>query len=108
MNTAGQFPQLGQRLGGLLAGRVDQRRQLGVRPGRPMACPSQHQAQGDQALLRTVVQVPLEPAPLGIAGLDDPRPGRADLVQLSCRRLEPGLLQSQAGPGHCAVRCRGG
>jgi hypothetical protein len=33
-------------------------------------------------LLRAIVQVALQPAPLGIPGLDEPGPGGADLLEL--------------------------
>ena len=72
----------------------------GSAPGRPVARHPERQAQRHQALLRAVMQVTLQPAPLGVTGLDDPRPGRAHLLKLSLDlRLQPGVLQRQARRG---------
>ena len=100
MDPAGQLPQLGQRLPGLLAGRLDQRSQLRVRPGGAVAGHPQGQAQGHQPLLRAVMQVAFQPPSLGVPGLDDPRPGGTDLLQLGVYLgLQPGMLQRHAGRG---------
>ena len=42
----------------------------------------QRHADCEQALLRPVVQVPLGPAALGVAGLHDPGPGGTYLLEL--------------------------
>ena len=73
MDAAGELAQLVQRCGELVArlgrellalGRVAADRALGS---------TQLQRDGDEALLRAVVEVALEPPALGVAGLDDPR-----------------------------------
>jgi hypothetical protein len=93
MDPAGQFPQLGQCLAGFLAGRLDQRLQLRVCRG-AVAGHRQGQAQRHQPLLRAVMQVTLQPAPLGIPGLDDPGPGGTDLFELGLHLgLQAGMLQ---------------
>ena len=51
-----------------------------------------------QPLLRAVVEVALEPAPLGVAGLDDARPRGAQLVELG-ERLGPQRLVLDGEPG---------
>ena len=63
MNAPGQFPQLDQGFLRLLAGRLDQRHEFGIRAGRPAAGQAERQAQGDQALLGAVMQVALQSAP---------------------------------------------
>ena len=83
-----------------LRGRLDQGLKPRVGSGGPVAGHPQRQAQRDQPLLGAVVQVALEPAPLGVAGLDDPRPGGPDLLQLRLHLgLQPGMLQRHAGRG---------
>jgi hypothetical protein len=55
---------------------------------------AQLQRQGEQPLLRAVVQVPLDPPPLGQLGCGDPGPGLADLGELQHDRgAQPGVLQ---------------
>src|SRR5207244_6984739 len=50
----------------------------------------ERQRERDQALLGAVVQVALEPAPLGITGLDDARTRRLELDEAVAQlRLEP-------------------
>ena len=97
VDAAGQLPQLGQRLLRLLAGRLDQRLELGIDPGRAAAGHAERQGQRDQPLLRPVVQVPLESAAFGVSGLHDPGPGRPDQLQLGLDLgLQPGMLQGHA------------
>ena len=97
MDAAGQLAQLGQRLLRLLAGRLDQRLQLGIGPGHPAARHAERQRQRDQPLLRPVVQVALEPAAFGVPGLHDPGPGRPHQLQLRLDLgLQPGVLQGHA------------
>ena len=63
----------------------------------PVAGHPQGQAQGHQPLLCAVVQVAFQPAPLGVPGLDDPCPGRTDLLELGLHLgLQPGVLQGHA------------
>ena len=46
------------------------------------------------------MKVPLEPATFGVAGLDYPRPGRADLAELEeYLRLEALIFQAKADRG---------
>ena len=100
MNATRQFPQLDQGLPRLLGGRFEQRLEFRVGPVGPAARHPERQAQGHQPLLRAVVQIALQAAPRGVAGLDDPRPGGADLLELSFDLgLEPGMLERQAGRG---------
>jgi hypothetical protein len=97
VDAAGQFAQLGQRLLRLLAGRLDQRLQLGIDPGQAAARHAERQGQRDQPLLRPVVQVALEPAAFGVPGLHDPGPGRPHQLQLRLDLgLQPGMLQGHA------------
>ena len=42
----------------------------------------QRDLQGDQPLLRTIVQVTFQPLPLGVSGLDDPLPRRGEFGKL--------------------------
>ncbi len=47
------------------------------------------------------MKVALQPAPLGVTGLDDPRPGGANLLQLGLHLgLQPGMLKGQASGGN--------
>jgi hypothetical protein len=56
--------------------------------------------QGQESLLRAIVEVPLEPAPFGVAGLDDPRPRGAELAELEeYLRLEALMFQAEADRG---------
>jgi hypothetical protein len=98
MDAAGQLAQLGDGLTSLLGGPLQQRRQVRVGPGHLAAGHAQGKDQGHQPLLGTVVQVTLDAPPRGVAGLHDPRPGGAHLLQLGLDfSLEPGMLQSHAG-----------
>ena len=54
--------------------------------------------QRDQPLLRAVVQVAAEPPALGVAGLDQPRAGRAQRLQPRAQLdLEPRVLERERG-----------
>ena len=44
---------------------------------------TQLEGQGDEALLRPVVQVPFQPLPLGLACVDDPGAGAPELFEAS-------------------------
>jgi hypothetical protein len=72
---------------------------LGLRR-RGLARHLQRDLQGDQPLLRTIVQVTFQPLPLGVSGLDDPLPRRGEfgkLGQQPCLRRH--VLNDQAsGP----------
>ena len=54
--------------------------------------------QRDEPLLRTVVEVALEPPALGVAGLDDPRARSLQLLQASAQLdLQAAVLERQRG-----------
>src|SRR5215212_9815330 len=48
--------------------------------------------QGDQLLLRAVVEITLEPPPSGVAGLDQPGTGGAELLELTQGRRSQTLV----------------
>ena len=56
--------------------------------------------QREQPLLGAVVEVALEPAPLGVAGLDDPRARRAQIMELGQHLgLQPFVLEREPDGG---------
>ena len=60
----------------------------------------EREADPEQALLRAVVEVALEPPPLGVAGLDDARAGGAYLGELGAQLgLEARVLEREARGG---------
>ena len=72
VDAARELAQLPERLGELVAGGRDQRlgrRRVAADVGLDQP---ELQGEGDQPLLGAVVQVALEPPPLGVAGRDDP------------------------------------
>jgi hypothetical protein len=74
----------------LVGGLHDGRGVTGLRGQQPQA-----ERQPDQPLLGSVVQVPLELAPLVVAGFDEPDTGSAQLADLGERlRLQPRVLQT--------------
>jgi len=83
VDPARQFAQLAQARLQLVLGLLEQRLELAVAgSARPRG--AQQEREADQPRLRAVVQVALEPSPLGVARLHEPRSGRAQL-------LDPGL-----------------
>ena len=86
MQPARELAQLGQRVIELVGGGPQQRR---LRLGQPLLQHPKLDGERDQPLLRTVVQVALEPPALGHAGLQDPDPRRGQL------RARLGALQRQ-------------
>ena len=97
MYATGQLTQLADGFPGLLAGRRDQRAKRRIGGGGPVAGHGECQGKRDKALLGAVVQVALETAPLGVARLDDARPGGADLLKLRLHLgLQAGMVQGQA------------
>ena len=77
MDPARELAQLGERVGELRAGALQQ--VLGLAVGLGLGDP-QHQRQRDEPLLRAVVEVALEPAALVVAGRDDPGARRRELL----------------------------
>ena len=58
--------------------------------------------QGHEPLLGSVVEVPLDPAALGVPGLDDPRPRGLHLCELGPDlRLQPLVVDGEAGGRGC-------
>ena len=100
LQAAGQLaplPQSGPQVGLRLVEEL-------LRPlrGRPQALPGEPDTQRgrDELLLSAVVQVPLDPAALGVRGGDDAGPGLPHLGQLRAEPvLQPGVVQQQAQPG---------
>ena len=78
MKTPGEVAHLGDRGPQLGRGLVEQRRGGARRLAREV----EPHRQGDEPLLRSVVEVALHPTALGIGRLDDPLPRRADLLEL--------------------------
>ena len=80
MDPARELAQLGQRVVEVLARRrelVARGRRIGGDPG---VDEPQLEGEGDEPLLRAVVEVALEALALGVADLDEPRPRRGELV----------------------------
>jgi hypothetical protein len=70
----------------------------GPRPERLFLENSDGERQGHEPLLGSVVEVAFEPVALGVAGLDDPRPGSLHLCGLGADlRLQPLVVDGQAG-----------
>ena len=97
MEAAGELAQLGERKGELVAG-GRQGRARGRRIGVELRLREpQGQRERDQALLRTVVEVALEAAPLDVTGGDDPGSRRGELlepgVKLAVQTMDLRLLQ---------------
>ena len=92
MDAAGQLAQLLDGELRLLAGLGDQPRGprrvlLELRLGE-----AERDGDGDHALLRAIVQVPLDPAPLGVGGVDDPLLRGAQPVHALPEHARPPLL----------------
>ena len=69
---------------------VDELEELGAAGLRGAAARElQHQRGGDEALLRSVVEISLQPPAGGVGRLDDARPGRPHLTRLRRLRLLP-------------------
>ena len=97
VDAVGQFPELTET--GLHVGQrvLQQEPGLVVRFGRGVRVrQSDVIGQGQEPLLRAIVEIPLEQASFRVAGLDYPRPGRADLAELEQHlRLEPLVFQAE-------------
>ena len=72
-----------------------------ARVGRERAlCEGERQRERHEPLLRAVVEVALEPPTLGVGGLDEPRPGRAQLLEARAQlRLQALVLEREPGGG---------
>ena len=81
----GEVAQLDERRGGLLPGRRQHRGETRITGCGGVGPASAARRAGEQSLLCAVVEVPLELAPGGVGGLDDPRAGRAQVRQLGER-----------------------
>jgi hypothetical protein len=118
MDPTSELTELLEPEGQLVARLRDQRRS-GRRVFRQLRLgDAQPEREGDQALLRAVVEVPLEPAPLGVSRLDDACPRRRQLLaglgvrerdRDKARELLQPLLDAGWKPAVAvAVRDRGG
>ena len=65
------------------------------------------QREGDEALLGAVVEVALESPPLGVGGVDDPRPRVSGLLELGAQLGEEPLVveRETGGAGDCVEQC---
>ena len=100
MQATGEASELGQ--GGLqLSRRVgDGRRDLGVSVRGPDSGRLQEEGDGHELLLRAVVDVALDPPPLGVAGGHDSRSGLSDLLELGADvGGEPLVLEGESRSG---------
>ena len=99
--TAGCRPrtaaQLRERLLGLVVGLLDgparRRRSVGGQGG---ASHPEVEREGGETLLGAVVEVPLDAAPLGVRGVDDPRAGLLEGGDARRELLSPGLAEHRA------------
>ncbi len=82
MDPARQRAELSQPVLELVARLVEDSRQLGVGIGPTVRTP-EREAKRHEPLLRSIVEVALEPSPFLVRRLDDPRPRRPDLLELS-------------------------
>jgi hypothetical protein len=104
VQALGQLPELGQRLLEFLCRVAQGRGQFRVAAG-PGLGQAQRERQRQQALLRAVVQVPLDPLAFHVAGAQDPRPRGPDFLQLRPDLgLQPGLVDGQPRRGHSGLQ----
>ena len=107
VDPAGQVADVLESLGDLLLDLAEHlRRPFGVLLEQPSREAGLY-GQGDQLLLRAVVDIALEPAPFGVLGSDDALPGGLELVEPLQQLLgQPDVAQDQPGPatrGHGQV-----
>ena len=99
MDPTGELAELGEGGGELLRGSTNLVR--GSRLLRAIQLPRggvQGERHREQPLLSPVVQVPFDTPALAVAGLDDPRARRADLIELRTHlRVEPLVLDRHPG-----------
>ena len=81
VDALGELAQLAQRVGERRARLVEQRTGGGRVAVEPRVGEPERHRDRHQPLLRAVVQVALDPPPLGLRGLDDPRARRAQLLE---------------------------
>ena len=118
MDPAGELTELLETERELVARLRDQLRRGRRILGQPRLGDAKPELERDQALLRAVVEVPLEPPPLGVARLDDARARRGQLLARlrvgerdrdeARELLEPLLDAGREPAGAAAVRDRGG
>ena len=101
IDAVGELAQLVEGGRGLVAGRVQHPGELLVTVGgRAGTREAQVVRQREQPLLGAVVEVALEPAPLGVARLDDPRARHAQIVELGQHLgLQPFVLEREPDGG---------
>jgi hypothetical protein len=86
MDAVRELAQLGDRLTELCLGFVEARHELAILVGSELrAEEAQREREPDETLLGAVVEVALEPAALGITGLDDADTRGAEIGQLGAR-----------------------
>ena len=95
MDAAGEVAQLHERLLGLTVGLGDE--PLRVHRVLGGAGAAERHRQRDEPLLRAVVQVALDPAPLGVGGGDHAGAGLLQRVHAGGEALALTRLQQQAG-----------
>ena len=87
----GELPELLDRLLHLARQLVEHLRPGGRIVRDDVAGQTEVDGQGHQMLLRTVVEIALDPPPFGVAARHDPRPGLAEGVRLLAQLVERGL-----------------
>jgi hypothetical protein len=97
VQAADELAQLGQGLGGLVVGLLDHLADLLGRVGQAGPGHAEVHGQGDQPALGPVVQVALDPAPLGVGGGDDLGPAAGQRLHPQGQLLA--AAGSEQGPG---------
>jgi hypothetical protein len=93
-----QLPKLGEGGAQFALGFVEACEDCGIWLGAKVsASQAKREREADELLLRSVVEISLEPSTLHVAALDDPRAGRAKVIQLGPRLgLQPLVLERKA------------
>ena len=100
MDAARERAQLVERADDLGVGLGEELVDCGAAVGEPAAGELEREPDPEQALLGAVVEVALEPPPLGVAGLDDARARGAHLGELGAQLgLQARVLQREARRG---------
>ena len=97
MDAGGEVAQVAQAGLELLERRVDELERRSPERRERVAREPEPQRGAHELLLGAVVEVALEPAPLGVAGLDEPRAGAASCARASA--LASAAVTSSAKPG---------